>query len=334
MDNDLDALRGSINLLNVISGEFKKVADTCGGEWAGACPLCGGKDRFRIQPFFEGGRWWCRGCGDGRWHDVFAYLMKKENITFPEAVQRAKNLTGIANKPPDQPEPFDRDVWQSRARAFIQECDKNLTKPNNTIILEWLHNRGLHDETLELFHIGLNPTTVYIPAKEWGGTGKDICLPAGVVIPCVDNQVHYIKIRRIPHDKGSKYHLVRGSQGWLFGGKTCADALTAILYESELDALLGWQHLPGVGHVSLPAGQSMKDIYLPILGNVQDVIIAYDNDEPGQTAADELGKIKHFYKADRLPHGKDLTDYFIGGGDVVEYLYSNIGKIPGDSMNG
>ena len=27
---------------------LKKAANTGGGEWVGACPFCGGKDRFRV----------------------------------------------------------------------------------------------------------------------------------------------------------------------------------------------------------------------------------------------------------------------------------------------
>jgi phage/plasmid primase-like uncharacterized protein len=34
-----------------------------GGEWVGPCPVCGGKDRFAINP--SKGLWNCRGCGRG-----------------------------------------------------------------------------------------------------------------------------------------------------------------------------------------------------------------------------------------------------------------------------
>jgi hypothetical protein len=34
-----------------------------GGEWIGPCPVCGGKDRFAINP--SKGLWNCRGCGRG-----------------------------------------------------------------------------------------------------------------------------------------------------------------------------------------------------------------------------------------------------------------------------
>ena len=34
-----------------------------GGEWLGPCPVCGGRDRFAINP--SKGLWNCRGCGRG-----------------------------------------------------------------------------------------------------------------------------------------------------------------------------------------------------------------------------------------------------------------------------
>jgi hypothetical protein len=41
------------------------MARTNGGEWAGPCPLCGGRDRFRIwpNPSKRHPRAWCRQCG-------------------------------------------------------------------------------------------------------------------------------------------------------------------------------------------------------------------------------------------------------------------------------
>ncbi|MCF0231984.1 MAG: hypothetical protein HUJ63_06905, partial [Enterococcus sp.] len=40
-------------------------------ELSGACPFCGGKDRFRLWPQEgdKGGYWLCRGCSDGRRSD-------------------------------------------------------------------------------------------------------------------------------------------------------------------------------------------------------------------------------------------------------------------------
>lgn len=45
--------------------ELRRVGRTNGGEWAGPCPLCGGRDRLRVWPTPTTGRprAWCRQCG-------------------------------------------------------------------------------------------------------------------------------------------------------------------------------------------------------------------------------------------------------------------------------
>lgn len=51
-------------LLESAGLELKKVARTNGGEWAGPCPACGGRDRFCVWPTPRDGsaRAWCRQC--------------------------------------------------------------------------------------------------------------------------------------------------------------------------------------------------------------------------------------------------------------------------------
>ena len=41
--------------------ELKREASTDGGEWCGACPRCGGHDRFHVWPNKgPSGKFWCR----------------------------------------------------------------------------------------------------------------------------------------------------------------------------------------------------------------------------------------------------------------------------------
>src|ERR671933_455903 len=93
---DTAAIKQRIDLLGLIG------ADTRGGEYAGPCPFCGGRDRFRVQP--EKGRWWCRGCSDGpRWQDAIAYVRRREGVGFAETCQRLgarpSELGGMARPP-------------------------------------------------------------------------------------------------------------------------------------------------------------------------------------------------------------------------------------------
>jgi hypothetical protein len=66
-----------------LAGEngFKKVASTGGGEYAGACPSCGGSDRFRIWP--EKDRFWCRKCGKSG--DSIEFLKWIKGLSYADA---------------------------------------------------------------------------------------------------------------------------------------------------------------------------------------------------------------------------------------------------------
>jgi DNA primase len=54
---------------------LKKASGTHGGEYQGACPFCGGKDRFRVWPNDTKPGWWCRMCEKGG--DAIQYLREK-----------------------------------------------------------------------------------------------------------------------------------------------------------------------------------------------------------------------------------------------------------------
>lgn len=61
----------------------KKVSVSKGGEYAMACPSCGGKDRFRVWPHQKRGSYWCRQCNIRG--DYIQFLRTFLNKTFKEA---------------------------------------------------------------------------------------------------------------------------------------------------------------------------------------------------------------------------------------------------------
>ena len=63
-----------------ISAKLKKHAR----EYVGACPVCGGKDRFAVNPTKKGGVFFCRGFGGG---DVIAMVQHVCGVTFLPACE-------------------------------------------------------------------------------------------------------------------------------------------------------------------------------------------------------------------------------------------------------
>jgi DNA primase len=82
----------AVDLLEEAARYGVKLKRVGAGEYAGACPRCGGTDRFSINTRKQ--LWHCRGCGLGG--DVIALTQNVEAMTFAEAVE---TLTGEERKP-------------------------------------------------------------------------------------------------------------------------------------------------------------------------------------------------------------------------------------------
>ncbi|PKN88851.1 MAG: hypothetical protein CVU51_02965 [Deltaproteobacteria bacterium HGW-Deltaproteobacteria-1] len=93
---------------------LKKVGRTHGGECAGPCPFCGGRDRFRVWP--EQCRFWCRGCGASG--DSIDFVMKLNHLSFKEALV----YLGIR---PGRPVPVDPVI--QRRREIQRNYEKAIT---------------------------------------------------------------------------------------------------------------------------------------------------------------------------------------------------------------
>jgi DNA primase len=343
-----------INLLDLAEHDtqLKKAASTGGGEYSGSCPFCGGKDRFRVQPNGskkEGGRWYCRGCGEGRWHDVFDYVMRRDGLNFPQAKKliEGDNQTWkpITRNPVKQKAielDYDYDTWQSRAAEYIQYCENNLLDPIGDETSDWLHRRGLSEAVIMRANLGYNPKDIYDAPERWGYPENHdrIFLSHGLIIPNIDTAgIHAIKVRRHDVQGKYKYIVVKGSGIWIYGAWTCQDASTAFLFESELDALLALSTGYGLGYLALPAGQNIHKHYDYIFDDLEHVIVMPDDDEPGMAHAEKMSKINEFYIGLIPSKGKDITELYQCSGDdgisnVIDLLYDSAGIVPGEFISG
>jgi hypothetical protein len=337
---DAEAIKREADVVGLASRDtaLAKVAETGGGEWAGPCPFCGGDDRFRVQNQAppgkkpQGSRWMCRHCSP-KWGDVIGYVMRRDKVDFQEALRvLAPNGSSQHGKKAQPQQEVDRATWADAALQFLGQCQPLLWGEEGEGARAYLHWRGLDDDTLKLWMIGYNPSTGYGVPEQWGlHPDAKIKIPKGIVIPCQDAAgMHYIKIRQQNGDP--KYHILRGGQGWIYGAQTYRDTTTAFLFEGEFDVMLAYQTgFTGVGYAGIPASQNITTTYQPFFESIIDVIVAYDNDEPGQEAADKLCKMPHFHKAELFPYGKDLTEFAQMGGDVFEWLYRQVGRLGGET---
>jgi DNA primase len=148
-----------------VVGDYVKLRKAGAQNYSGLCPFHGEKTPslsvHATRQFFH-----CFGCGVSG--DVFAFVQKIENITFPEAVRAVAQKLGIAmprvsySSPVEAKEARMRTVLlevHERACAFFQEC---LRRPEGAHAREYLAGRGLDEETIKAFRIGYAPDSGFL----------------------------------------------------------------------------------------------------------------------------------------------------------------------------
>src|SRR5579862_2490953 len=148
-----------------IVGEYVKLKKAGAQNYSGLCPFHNEKTpSFSVhatRQFFH-----CFGCGVSG--DVFAFVQKIENVTFPEAVRAVAQKLGIAlpkisySSPAEARDARLRTVLldvHERACAFFQEY---LKRPEGAHAREYLAGRGLNDETIKTFRIGYAPDSGFL----------------------------------------------------------------------------------------------------------------------------------------------------------------------------
>ena len=249
---DASRINQTIELLSLVRHGLKKA----GRYHFGACPFCGGVDRFTIKHTPEGDRWHCRQCGDGKYHTAIDYIMRRDNCDFktayqtltgknPEAIQmdsiiRAKHESNLITLP--SPE------WQAQTLQLVDKASDLLLSDKGQAGQEYLMKRGLHRGTWYAWHLGFS--SVYDPKAKRKR-------PA-ISIPWLDMDasgevITAVKFRFIDNDSnGLRYTSLAGSKPLLFGLWDVTESHnTLLLVEGEINALSLWQCIPrGVNVIS------------------------------------------------------------------------------------
>src|SRR5579864_2510073 len=148
-----------------IVGDYVKLKKAGAQNYSGLCPFHGEKTAsFSVhatRQFFH-----CFGCGVSG--DVFSFIQKIENITFPEAVRLVAQKLGIPLPKASYATPGEAKEARlrgqlldahERAVEFFQEC---LRRPEGARAREYLAGRGLDQEMIARFRIGYAPDSGFL----------------------------------------------------------------------------------------------------------------------------------------------------------------------------
>ncbi|MBI4768146.1 MAG: zinc-binding protein [Deltaproteobacteria bacterium] len=328
-----------MNIIELLPG-LKRIAGTGGGEWAGPCPRCGGRDRLRLWPE-KGttGRFWCRSCG---WSgDGLQMIRDLKGLTFPEALKawglptngpRDNRSGGAAGTVRTVARPGD--IWMDQAKVFLERCQRDLWNSSGADGRTLLLDRGLKTETVKLAGLGWNAYDRYQSRENWGlkpekkedGKPRRIWLPGGLVIPGFDQaRIIRLKIRRSSPGEGSRYVFVAGSSSlpmsWGLNIKII------VLVESELDGLLLAQEAGDlVGVIAMGSAQIRPDQKTDkVLRKADLILVSLDSDQAGGREAWGFWK-KNYQNARRwpVPFGKDQTEAAQKGLDLRAWVMAGL----------
>ena len=229
-----------------------------------------------------------------------------------------------AEHEPSKPASMPGDLWQRKAGAFLQQAQAFLKsfKP----ALQYLHDRGLTDTTIEHFRLGWTHSDTFYGLESWGllqkpEGKKSLFLPAGLIIPClVNDYVARLRIRLSKKDADPPYQIISGSSNtpMLFDGPR----KVFVVVESELDGLLLHQQAGDLAAMlAIGSAQAKPDTAThDLLCNAKSIFVALDSDAPGATAAQWWAR--HYPQAKRwpCPVGKDIGESFQQGIDLRIWL--------------
>lgn len=236
-----------LDLLSALTGSSYRRESA--NEYAGACPWCGGDDRFRL--FTDSGRYWCRKCD--RKGDAIQFLREHEGMTFKQAQQWLAGH-GIVATPTVKTDRRQRapqpQQWRDRANAGARRAFALLGEEVAAAARIYLLSRGLAPDTWEAYNLGFRPDVGIgwnTDAKTFVTTAPAIVIPwyrGGQVVAIryrfLESQTERGEKLKAKGKYGSRFATSAGAV--LFGHQALdwsevRSAQTIVLVEGEINAM-------------------------------------------------------------------------------------------------
>lgn len=293
-------------------GQYTKLVRS-GKTLKGLCPFHSEKHgSFFVYP--ENQSWHCFGaCSTGG--DIFSFIMKKEGLSFTEAIDRLAEKYGIqiSSKKMTSPERerYDR-IYQANAAAAQYFHNLLLNSPEAAKARAYLQERGVNENSIANFQLGYALPEWQALRENLNEAGFDdsILLEAGLLGSsdsgrCYDRFrdqliIPIAEIRgrisgfgaRVLNDSQPKYlnspeTLVFSKSSTLFGIGLAAPAIRqqdmAIITEGYFDTVISHQY--GFNNTIASMGTAITEKQIAILKKLtKHIVLAMDADEAGEEA--------------------------------------------------
>lgn len=348
----IDEIRNRLGILDVI-GEYVTL-QRAGKSNKGLCPFHSEKTpSFTVSEEYQ--TWHCFGCGEHG--DIFSFIMKLERLTFPESVERLAKRAGVELDKFQDHRPSRRESLtgiNSLAATYYFDLLKRTPSA-----LEYLHNRGLADQTLDQFQLGFadhvpDGLTRFLAKK---GVNPEDAAELGllkksdrggyydwfrhrVIFPIFDIQERIIAFGgRAMVDDQPKYlnspdtpvfSKTRSLYGLNLARKKIAETGYAVVMEGYMDVITA--HQAGFTNCIATLGTALTSEHIKVLSRyTKKMLLAYDSDSAGMKAT--LRSASMFEEAEcdvriaRMPSGDD-PDSMIRSGRSAEFNAALSGAYP------
>lgn len=336
---ELQEIRNSVDIVDVVSSYLNLTAH--GKNYFGVCPfhddhspsMCVSKEK-QIYTCFV-----CGATGN-----VFQFIKEYENISFAEAVKKVATIGGIEVKI-DEMKPLKKesvlyDIYNLTNKLY----QLNLNTTKGIPAKEYLKNRGINDETIKEFGIGLSliKGNIYEALVKKGFDNKDI-LKSGLA---TENGYDLYR-NRIMFPLWDLNGKVVGFSGRIFNGEDapkyinsreteifkkgellynyhrarneCRRKNEVIIMEGFMDVISAYTH--GIINVVAAMGTAITSSNAHLISRMaKNIILCFDGDDAGIMAANactnELLKLDVFPSIVVLDKakGKDPDEYIKNNG--------------------
>jgi len=335
----LDRIRAAVDIAALV-GEYVPLQKAGATRWKACCPF----HKEKTPSFFVNGAlqiFKCFGCGAGG--NAATFLMKAENITFPEAVRRLAERAHIPLPESDTPEDKERrrllQVVETAAALYARALK---TSPEAARARDYLAKRKIGAEAVEQFRLG------WCAGNEMASTkmhpalldraGLTAAGPGGryerfrnrLVIPITDESGHTIGFGgRTLEDIQPKY--INSPETPLYSKSRCLFAFSqakepirkagaAFLVEGYFDAIA--MHVHNIRNTVAVLGTSLTEAQIGLLKRLATrLFIVYDEDAGGNEAAlrglDLASAAGLEVRIVRLPAGRDPDEFLEERGEAA-----------------
>jgi phage/plasmid primase-like uncharacterized protein len=284
------------------------------GKWyTGACPFCGGDDRFQIKDTSDGQVWFCRGCGDGRYHDLISFIRRRDNCTYPEALAvLGQEQTAVTVRSVSRPAQSKPGYWLADGNDYAARFAAH---PDRYAL--WTAHKPVTHETINGRNLGA------------GVLPQSRCKHERLIVPIYDDAGRVVNLRGRAIDCDCPKWLASG--GWsldalpLYGLDALQPGGTLWIVENPVDALMIAERTPYAGGATLSVSYWREAWTAAIVERQPSlVVVAYDNDLVGNGGAwrrDEMiaawrEKLPAAYKRQKPPaaNGVKIVNELLAAG--------------------